>query len=203
MCSIKGNVNPVPHQPLELPKSIVLLRNEDPIVQERLARERQPFLVEGYSVKALDEPPFTYQTLVNCHNSQFWTVLSKLFKLITGPVAFSIGEHGKSRSAMGEFSVAQLLSTLGKYSELLATDTEIEMLFDSAEQPLQLYVSDCKYFELYGSDEAKLRRLDWGLSEIPRLATIDEFPRVMTGQPLETTQAALEAIRTELTSFNH
>jgi hypothetical protein len=190
----------VPNQPLELPKSIILLRHEDQIAQDQLACERQPFLVEGYSVKVLDEPPFTYRALVNCHNSRFWTVLSKLFRLVTGPVDFSIGEYGKPGSAMRHFSVAQLSLTLGKYSELLASDTEIEMLFDSAEQPLQLYVSDCKYFELYGSDEAKLRQsmLDCGVSEIPRLATIDEFPRIMTGQPLETSQSTSEAIRTEL-----
>ena len=129
-------------------------------------------------------------------------MLSKLFGLITGPVVFSIGEYGKLGSAMGEFPVAQLSLTLGKYSELLATDTEIEMLFDSVEQPLQLYVSDCKYFELYGSDEAKLRQsmLDCGVSEIPSLATIDEFPRIMTGQPFETSQSALETIKMELGS---
>lgn len=192
----------MPNQPLELPKSIVLLRNADHIVQDQLARERQPFLVEGYSVKALDEPPFAYQALVNCHNSRFWTVLSKLFSVITGPVLFTIGEYGKLGSAMGEFSVAQLSLTLSKYSEQLANDTEIEMLFDSAEQPIQLFVSDCKYFELYGSDEVELRQsmLDCGIPEIPRLATIDEFPRVMTGQPLETSRSAIEAIRTELAS---
>lgn len=192
----------MPNQPLELPKSIVLLRNADHIVQDQLARERQPFLVEGYSVKALDEPPFAYQALVNCHNSRFWTVLSKLFSVITGPVLFTIGEYGKLGSAMGEFSVAQLSLTLSKYSEQLANDTEIEMLFDSAEQPIQLFVSDCKYFELYGSDEVEPRQsmLDCGIPEIPRLATIDEFPRVMTGQPLETSRSAIEAIRTELAS---
>lgn len=70
----------------------------------------------------------------------------------------------------------------------------------SAISAFQLYVSDCKYFEIYTSDDSKLINLmiDLGLPEIKNLATVNEFPRIMTGQPIENTQSLLMSIKASL-----
>lgn len=188
---------------LEIPKSIILLKNDDPITQERLVQERQPYLVAGYTITNYNEyPQFSFQATINCHHSQFWLVLTSIIKLIPDPINFSIGEYGNINDVAGNCSNEQLVITLSKYSEPLTNDTEIQMLFNHQNESsaFQLYVSDCKYFEIYSSDDSKLIKLmtDLELPEIQNLATVDEFPRTMTGHPIENTQSLLSSIRTAL-----
>jgi hypothetical protein len=185
---------------LEIPESIIILSNDDPIVQEKLVRERQPYLVAGYTIKSYNElPQFSFQATINCNHSQFWLTLTNIIELIPEPIKFSIGDYGNLNEVEGDYSRDKLITTLTNYAESISKDTEVEMLFDHQSESLafQLYVSDCKFFEIYCSEDAQLKNvmIDCGLPEISNLATVNEFPRIMKGQPCENTQSLLLNIR--------
>lgn len=185
---------------LEIPKSIIILCNDDPVIQERLVRERRPNLVAGYAIMAYNKSPeFSFNAIVNCHHSQFWNTLTKIIELMPEPITFSIGDYGNLNEEDGVYSKRQLIKVLNNYSGSISNDTEIQMLFNHQNESsaFQLYVSDCKFFEIYGSNDKEFREtmLDCNLPEIPDLATIDEFPRTMTGQPGEATKLLLGNIR--------
>lgn len=188
---------------LEIPKSIIMLRNDDPIIQDKLERERKPHLLSGYSISDYNElPQFSFSATINCHHSQFWDVLIRIIELASEPIAFSIGDYNNLSDPSGSYSLKYLTETLNNYSEAISGNTEIQILFNSQNNnsSFQLFVSDCKYFEIYGSDENKLREamLELNLPEVSGLATVDEFPRTMTGEPGDTTQVLLNDIKNAL-----
>lgn len=188
---------------LEIPKSIIVLKNGDPITQERLVQERKPYLVAGYAITNYNEyPQFSFQATINCNHSQFWLVLTSIINLIPDPIIFSIGDYPNVNEVAGNYSNEQLITILSKYAESLTKDTEIRLLINHQNEnsAFQLYVSDCKYFEIYSSDDSKIIKLmiDLGLPEIKNLATVNEFPRTMIGQPIENTQSLLSRIRSAL-----
>ena len=188
---------------LDIPKSIIILRNDDPIIQDKLERERKPYLVAGYTIRDYNElPQFSFSATINCHHYQFWDVLIKIIELVSEPIALSIGDYNNLSDLSGSYSQKRLAETLTNYSETISNNTEIQMLFNSQNEnsAFQLFVSDCKYFEIYGSDEHELREimLELSLPEISDLATVDEFPRTMTGEPGDTTQVLLNDIKNAL-----
>jgi hypothetical protein len=187
---------------LELPKSIILLKNAESIVQEKLEKERRPFLVAGSIIDYNEFPQFSFQVMINCNHSKLWLVFTSIIQLIPEPIQFSIGDYESLSEIAGSYSNGKLINILSKYSELLSNDTGIQMLINhqSSNSAFQLYASDCKYFEIYTSDDSKLINvmIDLGLPEIKNLATVDEFPRTMTGQPIENTQSLLMSIKTSL-----
>jgi len=181
----------------------MLLKNGDPVIQAKLDHERYPFLVAGYTIFDYNEyPQFSFQAMINCNHSKFWLVLTSIIKIIPEPIIFSIGDYENLNEIAGNYSNEQLITILSKYSESLSNDTGIQMLINhqSTNSAFQLYVSDCKFFEIYSSDDSKLINLmiDLGLPEIKKLATVNEFPRTMTGQPIENTQSLLMSIKASL-----
>jgi len=174
---------------LELPESIFIQNTDDISRQDYLDNERMLHLVEGYTIIELqDNQDFKYQTLININHSQFWDGLNALIHLIPEPLVFSFGKYDQELKTLEkEFSRENLVSKLSKLANKISSNIEIEMSFQSISELslVQLYVSDCKTFELYHSNKELIDKCmsDLGLTIIKDLATVEEFPRTILGKP--------------------
>lgn len=184
---------------LEIPEAIILIKANDPERQSFLEKERLPYLVPGFSIKEYREiPQFLFSATVNCHHSMFVHVLLGLVGISYDSIMLSVGDYNKLNDLPGSFSKEKINILLSRYSEEIAKNVELQMLINSqsGESAVQIFASDSKFFEVYGADEFAFRSLmdSLDLPEVNDLATLDEFPRTMVGEPGEITQKLLSDI---------
>ena len=97
-----------------------------------------------------------------------------------------IGEYGKIEQLNGEYKTDDMLNIIDQNEAFLKDCTNIEMAFDylNTETVFQLYISDCKFFEVFTDNLDFLKTFEdkFNIKEVNDLAILTEFPRTMTAQ---------------------
>lgn len=178
---------------LELAPSITLLHSEKEHVNAR-----KEFLVEGYLITKLNEGPNKFQVTINCNHSFFLNCLKYLISITPYPFITFIGEFSKLKQLDGEYYSDQILEVINNNQDFIRDCTNLEMAFDYLDetQAFQLYVSDCKFFEVFTDDLSFIMHLEneFNIQHVEKMVIISEFPRTMTSMPSDEVNANIHKI---------
>jgi hypothetical protein len=168
---------------LEVSKNIILLDDDDS-VKTQVLNQRKTHLVEGYSHAEITEnEPYKYTVSINCDHSRFYICLVQLCKMVPEPFVVHIGEFSNLTQLDGQYMLNDMLRVIKQHREFITDCVNFELVLDhvDAGSEFQLYISDCKSFEIYAANELLVSDLEShiGISEVSNLAKVSEFPRTM------------------------
>ena len=147
---------------------------------------RKKHLIQGFMITELTEEPNRYRVTINCDHSLFIECMKFLIGIVPERFSIHIGEFGKIRQLDGEYKTDDMLNIIDQNEAFLKDCTNIEMAFDylDTETAFQVYISDCKFFEVFTDNLDFLKTFEdkFNIKEVNDLAILTEFPRTMTAQ---------------------
>lgn len=174
---------------LKLPPTIRLARknelpkNSDAI--ELLEKSTTANIVEGFTFQenTSQDLPFKFYAEINIDNLKFWQLFIALTNFFSEKISFIYNLFEEEIKYSPYLNKNFVLAELEKYKKELTQDCNFEfgLVFDSDELFEEVFVTDSKYFKIWGNDEKNFRNLmsEFGLNENQNLNFIDEFPKVV------------------------
>lgn len=170
---------------LIIPPSITIIQSDDENVNIN-ANARKNHLIQGYMISELTEGPNKYRVTINCNHSLFIECMKFLIGIVPERFLILIGEYSKLEQLDGDYRTDDMLNIIDQNETFLKDCTNIEMAFDylDAETAFQVYISDCKFFEVFTDNLDFLKTFNdkFNINEVNDLAILTEFPRTMTSQ---------------------
>ncbi len=164
---------------LQTPPSITMLLSEDENVNAR-----KKYLVQGYLISELTDGPNKYRVSINCDHSQFIDCLKHLIKIVPERFIAFIGDFSNLEQLEDDYMVVDIINIIDQNENFIKNCTNIQMAFDYLDETtaFQLYVSDCKFFEVFTDNLEFLKNLEtsFQLKRLDDMAILTEFPRTMT-----------------------
>jgi len=154
-----------------------------------LEKRKSANITEGYTMRPNEtrQLPFSFYGEININNSRLWDLFMALSELFPKEICCVYGLYEDEAVTTGNFPKSELLKVLLDYKQELTQDCFLEfgILYHSRHELIEIFVSESKYIRYWGSDRNSFLQCmkEFGLSEIPKLAFIDDYPKIV--EPLK------------------
>ena len=178
--------------------SILLQSADDPSRQAFLETERLPYLVPGYRILTNAPEGFAFQAIVNCNIEDFWGTLHALLDLMPEEFATAVYEFNGTPEFQRTQSKARTVEVLERYRKGIEANSDLMLVFDANDggELVNLNVEDGRYFVFSGMSLPAFRNVmqQLPIPHVPKLATLDEFPRALQNPTEEVADLAKRII---------
>lgn len=151
-----------------------------------LAKRDGANITQGYHIipNKTKQLPFVFIAEININNDKLWDLFTVLAGDLPAELCCIFGLYDDEEPVTtGYHPKNEILQTLEKCKTELCMDASIEfgLLHQSRTLLAEIFVSSAKYIRYWGSDkEAFIQHmLAFGLGEIPVLAFVDEYPKLV------------------------
>jgi hypothetical protein len=158
-------------------------------IEEILEKRMQANIREGYTIRSNEtrQLPFSFYGEININNSRLWDLFIALAEMFPAEISCVYGLYESEAVTTRSFPKAAMLKILLDYRQELTQDCFLEfgILYHTRHELIEIFVSESKYIRYWGSDRNSFLQCmkEFGLSEIPRLAFIDDYPKIV--EPLK------------------
>lgn len=153
---------------------------------ELLAKRKAANITQGYTIKPNETQQlhFSFYAEININNDKLWQLFLALAGDMPEEVHCVYGLYEDEATTTDYFPKQDVLKHLSPFQKELAMDCTLEfgLLYHSKEMLMEVFVPESKYIKFWGNDKAKFLKhmQDFQLKEIPDLAFIDEYPKIVT-----------------------
>ena len=177
-------------EPLEFARGIRFPRADEipGPVDDALARIASARVTTGYTRKDVEGKPYSSAIEANVHASQLWNVFQDLvIGLLPSPAAVIVGVK-EDEPVFGPYTTRDAaLNLLEPYKEPLQHDGFLEfgIIHSHDGRTEEVFVRSVKYIQIWTNSPDKAIALleKHGISHVPDLQFVDEFPRVSQALP--------------------
>ncbi len=174
---------------LELPVTVRIPRPEEmphrPDIEELLLKRKRAEITEGYKItpSSIRQLPFAFQAEININNSNLWNLMLELLNLLPGQICCEYSLNEDETATTEYFPKEAVLEKIFPYRQELMQDCSLQLSLyaHTINELTELIVTPAKYIRFSGSNKESFLQCmsDFNLTEIPGIAFIDEYPKIV------------------------
>ena len=174
---------------LELPVTIRLPLPDEmphrPDIEELLLKRKKAQITEGYKItpNTIRQLSYAFQAEININNSNLWNLMLALLALLPEEICCEYSADEEETITTEYFPQSLVLQKISAYRQELTQDCTLQLSLyaHTMNELTELIVTPAKYIRFSGSNkEGFLQRMrNFNLTEIPGIAFIDEYPKII------------------------
>lgn len=174
---------------LELPVTVRIPLPEEmphrPDIEELLLKRKKAVIAAGYKISpnTIRQLSFGFQAEININNSSLWNLMLALLHLLPEEICCEYGLHEDETVTTAYFPKAAVLQKISPYQQELTQDCalQLNLYAHTLNELTEIIITPAKYIRFSGSNEDGFLQCmrKFNLTEIPGIAFIDEYPKIV------------------------
>ncbi len=156
-----------------------------PDIEELLLKRKKAQITEGYKItpNTIRQLSYTFQAEININNSNLWNLMLALLNLLPEEICCEYSLNEDETVTTEYFPQATVLQKISPYRQELTQDCalQLNLYAHTMNELTEIIITSAKYIRFSGSNkEGFLQRMrNFDLTEIPGIAFIDEYPKIV------------------------